>query len=75
VTYRTGMASSKGYGRRGSNRLADMSLPAEERCPRKTTRTSRKPVPAQMDHGSNAAARRKRRDGERKMRATRRAAR
>jgi hypothetical protein len=62
------MASSRGYGRRGSNRLADMSLPAEERRVRKTTRTSRKPVPAQMDHGSNAAGRRKRRDGERKMR-------
>ena len=61
------MASSKGYGRRGSNRLADMSLPAEERCPRKTTRKSRKPVPAQMDHGTNPAARRKRRDGERAM--------
>ena len=69
------MASSRGYGRRGTNRLADMSLPAEERCARKTTRTSRKPVPAQMDHGTNPAARRKRRDGERKMRASRRGAR
>jgi hypothetical protein len=66
------MASSKGYGRRGSNRLADMSLPADQRCPRKTTRTSRKPVPAQMDHGNSPAGRRKRRDGERKMRQARR---
>jgi hypothetical protein len=66
------MASSKGYGRRGTNRLADMSLPAEERCPRKSTRTSRKPVPAQMDHGTSPAGRRKRRDGERKMHRARR---
>jgi hypothetical protein len=72
VAYRTGMASSRGYGRRGSNRLADMSLPAEERCPRKGTRTSRKPVPAQMDHGGSPSGRRKRRDGERKMRQARR---
>jgi hypothetical protein len=69
------MASSKGYGRRGTNRLADMSLPAEERGRRRSTRTSRLPVPAQMDHGTNPAGRRKRRDGERKMRATRRGAR
>ena len=75
VAYRLSMASSRGYGRRGTNRLADMSLPPEERRARKTTRTSRKPVPAQMDHGSNPAGRRRRRDGERKMRATRRAAR
>jgi hypothetical protein len=61
------MASSRGYGRRGSNRLADMSLPADQRGKRKTTRTSRIPVPAQMDHGSNPAGRRKRRDGERAM--------
>jgi hypothetical protein len=61
------MASSRGYGRRGTNRLADMSLPPEERCARKTTRTSRKPVPAQMQHGNSPAGRRKRRDGERKM--------
>ena len=61
------MASSRGYGRRGSNRLADMSLPAEERGKRKTTRTSRLPVPAQMQHGTSPAGRRKRRDGERKM--------
>ena len=62
------MASSRGYGRRGMNRLADMSLPAEERGRRKTVRTSRKPVPAQMNHGGSPAGRRKRRDGERKMR-------
>ena len=66
------MASSRGYGRRGTNRLADMSLPAEERGKRKTTRTSRQPVPAQMDHATSPKARRKRRDGERKMRRERR---
>jgi len=49
------MASSRGYGRRGSNRLADMSLPAEAR------RTPKK------RKASNPAARRKRRDGERAM--------
>jgi hypothetical protein len=61
------VASSRGYGRRGTSRLADMSLPAEERGRRRTTRTSRLPVPAQMDHGNSPAGRRKRRDGERKM--------
>ena len=66
------MASSRGYGRRGTNRLADMSLPAEERGRRKSTRTSKLPVPAQMDHAGSAKARRKRRDGERKMRRERR---
>jgi hypothetical protein len=66
------MASSKGYGRRGTNRLADMSLPAEERGRHRTTRTSRKPVPAQMQHGNSPAGRRKRRDGERKMNRARR---
>src|SRR6266568_9549292 len=70
--YSRGMASSRGYGRRGTSRLADMSLPADQRCARKTTRTSRKPVPAQMDHGSSPAGRRRRRDGERKMRQARR---
>lgn len=66
------MASGRGYGRRGGNRLADMSLPAEQRRKRKATRTSRLPVPAQMSHGSSPAGRRKRRDGERKMNAERR---
>jgi hypothetical protein len=37
AAYRRTMASSRGYGRRGSNRLADMSLPAEvRRKPRRT---------------------------------------
>jgi hypothetical protein len=44
-----------------------MSLPPEQRGRRRTTRTSRLPVPAQMSHGSSPAGRRKRRDGERKM--------
>jgi hypothetical protein len=74
VAYRASMASSRGYGRRGTNRLADMSLPAGvRRKPRKRKAGKRKT--AQMDHGSSPAARRKRRDGERKMDATRRDAR
>lgn len=48
-----------------NNRLADMSLPPEDRTPRKTTRTSPAPVPAQMQHGTSPAGRRRRRDGER----------
>jgi len=64
--YRATMASSRGYGRRGSNRLADMSLPAAvRRKPKKRKAGKRKT--AQMDHGTNPAARRKRRDGERAM--------
>jgi hypothetical protein len=60
------MASSRGFGRRGTNRLADMSLPAEVRCkPKKRKASKRKP--AQLDHGTSPAARRKRRDGERAM--------
>jgi len=60
------MASSRGYGRRGSNRLADMSLPAAvRRTPKKRKAGKRKT--AQMDHATNPAARRKRRDGERAM--------
>jgi len=55
----------KGTGRQ--KRLADMSLPPGERRKHKTTRTTRKPVPAQLQHGNSPAGRRKRRDGERKM--------
>lgn len=66
------MASSRGYGRRGGCRPAGMPLPAGERGKRKTARTSRLPVPAQMSHGSSPAGRRKRRDGERKMERERR---
>ena len=66
------MASSRGYSRRGTNRLADMSLPPGLRARRKTTRTSRLPVPAQMSHGNSPSGRRKRRDGERKMERERR---
>ena len=68
------MASSRGYGRRGSNRLADMSLPAETRRKPKRRKAGKRKT-AQMDHGTNPAAERKRRDGERKMDATRRDAR
>ena len=59
--------SGKPAGKHRNNHLADMSLPPAERTRRKATRTSRKPVPAQMSHGSSPAGRRKRRDGERKM--------
>jgi len=60
------MASSRGFGRRGKNRLADMSLPPEaRRKPRRRKASKRKP--AQMDHASNAAARKKAREGEQKM--------
>lgn len=60
------MASSRGYGRRGTNRLADMSLPAEVRLRPKKRKASKRKT-AQMDHASNPAAQRKRRDGERAM--------
>ena len=41
------MASSKGYGRRGSNRLADMSLPPEvRRKPKRHKAKRRKPARA-----------------------------
>ena len=60
------MASSRGYGRRGSNRLADMSLPAEDRRQRRQRKASKRKR-AQMDHASNAKARKKAREGEQKM--------
>ena len=62
----------KGRGRQKQGHLADMSLPAEDRHPRKGTRTSRAPVPAQLlRHGNSPAGRRKRRDGQRHMDAER----
>ena len=64
------MASSKGYGRRGTNRVADMSLPAEiRRKPKRRKASQRKR--AQMDHASSAKARRKAREGEQAMERTR----
>ena len=60
------MASSRGYGRRGTNRLADMSLPAETRRKPKRHKAGKRRR-AQLDHASNPAAGRKRRDGERAM--------
>lgn len=59
--------ASKGTGpQRG--RLADMTLePADRGRARRETPRKRRQVPAQLDHGSNPAARRKRRDGERAM--------
>lgn len=60
------MASSRGYGRRGSNRVADMSLPPEARCrPRRHKKSRRKT--AQMDHASGGKGARKAREGERAM--------
>ena len=55
----------KGTGRQ--KHLVDMSLPPDQRGRRKTTRTSRKPTPAQLQHGNSPASRRKARDGERLM--------
>ena len=60
------MASSRGYGRRGSNRLADMSLPAETRRKPKRRKAGKRKR-AQLDHATSPAAGRKRRDGERAM--------
>ena len=56
-----------GRGRQKQSHLVDMSLPAGDRRPRKGTRTSRTPVPAQMQRGNSTAGRRKRRDGQRHM--------
>ena len=65
------MASSRGYGRRGTNRLADMSMPAETRRKPKRHKAGKRKT-AQMDHGNSPAGRRKRRDGERLMELERR---
>jgi hypothetical protein len=43
-----------------------MSLPPEQRR-RKTRGKARSPVPAQMDHASSGRARKKSREGERKL--------
>jgi hypothetical protein len=55
----------KGKGRQ--KHLADMSLPPAQRRRRSAGRAP-DPVPAQMQHGNSRTGRRKRRDGERKMR-------
>ena len=55
----------KGRGRQ--KRLADMSLPPAERGRRKTSTSSRIPLPAQMQHGNSPRGRRRRRDGQRAM--------
>ena len=63
--YRRRMASSKGYGRRGSNRLADMSLPAEIRCKPKRHKARRQKA-ARAGKQARAAERamdRERREG------------
>lgn len=58
-------------------RLADMSLPPELRGRRGRGKRQSKRVggtpPAQMDHASSGKARKKAREGERKMRQSRRA--
>lgn len=63
---------ARGDSRHRGNHLADMSLPPEQRGRRKAVRTSRQPVPKQMQHGSSPAGRRKAREGERKMERQRR---
>ena len=54
-----------GYGRRGK-RLADMSLPPEERGRKHGGRVGGTP-PAQLGHATGGKARKKRREGEQKM--------
>jgi hypothetical protein len=54
-----------GFGRRGK-RLADMSLPPEERHRKRGGRVVATP-PAQMGHATGSKARKKRREGEQKM--------
>lgn len=60
------MASSRGYGRRGSNRVADMSLPEDQRLRPKRRKKPRRKT-AQMDHASNPRGQRKAREGEKEM--------
>jgi hypothetical protein len=57
------MASSRGYGRRGTNRLADMSLPAEVRVKPKRHKARMRKAAA------SAQARRQERDEARMVRA------
>jgi hypothetical protein len=64
------MASSRGYGRRGTNRLADMTLPPEQRRQRKRRKASKRKT-AQMDHASGGKGARKQREGEKWMERTR----
>jgi len=52
-------------------RLADMSLPPALRGRRAGKRRGTLGVPAQMDHAVNGTARKKRREGERKLAAGR----
>ncbi len=47
--------------------LADMSLPPEDRGRKRKQKGAGHGVPAQMNHASGSKARRKRRDGEKKM--------
>ena len=55
--------------RNKTRRLADMSLPPEQRRKkrRKTTKPQSRGVPAQMDHGNSPKGKRRGRDGEKKM--------
>jgi hypothetical protein len=69
---------SRGKGRQINERarLADMSLPPEQRGRRGAGRRRRKRVggtpPAQMDHASGGKGRKRRREGEARMRRDRR---
>jgi hypothetical protein len=54
-----------GFGRRGK-RLADMSLPPEERHRKRASAVGGTP-PAQLGHATGGKARKKRREGEKKM--------
>jgi hypothetical protein len=48
-------------------RTADMSLPPEQRHRKQKQTRTKKAVPAQMDHASNPRARKKQRQGEKRM--------
>lgn len=64
--------SKKGHKSAWMHRLADMSLPPELRGRRGQGKRRRKRVggtpPAQLDHASSAKGRKKRREGEARMR-------
>jgi hypothetical protein len=59
------MGRKRGFGRRGK-RLADMSLPPSERGRRRASAVGGTP-PAQLGHATGGKARKKRREGEKKM--------
>ena len=61
------MTNKDGHKRRSHQRLADMSLPTEQRRRKRSKKTTGRAGSSQAGHASNPRARRKQRDGERKM--------